>query len=107
MCTINTPFGLYRYIWLAMGIKILPHMAQAIINKILDRRRAEGYIDNCSYWSNDSFDEHQVILRMGWPNKPTQVRSFIGTVNFYKSSLLRLIHLISPLMEMSGNLPLR
>ena len=58
MCTINTPFGLYRYTRLAMGIKTSLDTAQLIINKILDRTGAEGYIDDTGYWSNDSFDEH-------------------------------------------------
>ena len=55
MCTINTPFGLYRYTRLAMGIKTSPDTAQLIINKILEGTGAKGYIDDTGYWSNGSF----------------------------------------------------
>ena len=58
ICTIATPFGLYRYTRLAMGIKISPDIAQSVINKILDGLDMEGYIDDCGYWSNGSFDGH-------------------------------------------------
>ena len=58
MCTIATPFGLYRYTCLAMGIKISPDIAQSVINKILDGLDTEGYIDDCGYWSDGSFDDH-------------------------------------------------
>ena len=58
MCTINTPFGLYRYARLAMGIKTSPDTAQFIINKILEGTGAEGYIDDTGFWFNNSFDEH-------------------------------------------------
>ena len=58
MCTINTPFGLYRYTRLHMGVKTLPNTAQSIINKILDGTGVEGYIDDCGYWSNNIFDEN-------------------------------------------------
>ena len=58
MCTIATPFGLYRYTRLAMGIKVSPDIAQSIINKILDGLDTEGYIDDCGYWSAGTFDQH-------------------------------------------------
>ena len=154
MCTINTPFGLYRYARLPMGVKTSPDTAQSIINKILDRTGAEGYIDNCGYWFNDSFDKNimvvdkiltnleendmkcnplkckwavqdtdffghwmtpthikpmkkkiDAILRMGRPTTPTQARSFIGAVNFYKSLYPRRAHLLAPLTDLTGNRP--
>ena len=52
MCTITTPFGLYRYTRLAMGIKLLLDIAQLIINKILDRLDTKEYINDCGYWSD-------------------------------------------------------
>ena len=61
MCTINNCFSLYRYVRLPMGVKVLSGITQSIINKILDRTGAEGYIDNCVYWSNDSFDYHLIV----------------------------------------------
>ena len=58
ICTINTPFGLYCYTRLGMGIKVSPDIAQSVINKILDGLDTEGYIDNCGYWSDGSFDDY-------------------------------------------------
>jgi len=45
------------------------------------------------------------ILRMGRPTTPTQARSFIGAVNFYKSLYPRRAHLLAPLTDLTGNRP--
>ena len=58
MCTITTPFCLYRYTHLAMGIKVLPDIALSIINQILDKLDTKGYIDDCGYWSAGTFEQH-------------------------------------------------
>ena len=49
MCTINTPFGLYHYMRLGMGIKVSLNIAQSIINEILNNLDTEQYIDDCGY----------------------------------------------------------
>ena len=69
MRTINTPFGLDCNARLPMGVKTTPNIAQSIINKILDGTGTEGYIDDCGYWSNDSFDEnimavHTILINL-------------------------------------------
>lgn len=58
MYTINTPFGLYCYVRLYMGVKSLPDTEKLIINKILEETGVEDYIDDYDYWSNNSFDSH-------------------------------------------------
>ena len=45
------------------------------------------------------------ILHMGHPTTTTQVRSFIGAVNFYKSLFPQCAHLLAPLTELAGNVP--
>ena len=54
LCTINTPYGLYRYRRLPMGVKVSPDIAQQYITQILHDvlRGDEGhdvvvYIDDC------------------------------------------------------------
>lgn len=41
----------------------------------------------------------------GAPTTTTQVRSFIGAVNFYKSLFPRRVHLLVPLTKLTGNVP--
>ena len=36
LCTINTPYGLYQYTQLGMGVKVCPDFAQETIKHILD-----------------------------------------------------------------------
>ena len=69
MCTIATPFGLYRYSRLPMGVKVSPDIAQSIINQILDGLDTKGYIDDCGYWSAGTFEDHldrvdQILTRL-------------------------------------------
>ena len=45
------------------------------------------------------------ILRMGRPNNATEVCSFIGAVNFYKSLFPCRAHLLAPLTVLTGTNP--
>ena len=62
LCTIATPFGLYRYCRLPMGINQSPDIAQEIMERVL---RAiddiEVYIDDIACFSND-FDSNIALL---------------------------------------------
>lgn len=78
LCVINTPYGLYRFNRLPMGLKISPNIAQQIMTNllrdILVRCPVRGklmhafnneinvYIDNCGIWTNGSFEHHLKLL---------------------------------------------
>ena len=47
------------------------------------------------------------ILKMGRPTNVTQVRSFVGAVNFYRSLWPRRAHVLAPLTELTGDVPFR
>ncbi len=54
LCTIATPFGLYRYRKLPMGVSVAPDIAQEIMEKTLkDIEDLEVYIDDIALFSND------------------------------------------------------
>jgi hypothetical protein len=62
--TIATPFGLYRYKRLPMGICESPDIAQEIMEKVLAplRDKIDSYIDDVAVFSN-SWEEHLELLR--------------------------------------------
>ena len=63
LCTIATPFGLYRYKQLPMGISQSPDIAQRIMENVLrDINGIEVYLDDIAIFAND-WDEHQRIVR--------------------------------------------
>lgn len=62
LCTINTPYGLYRYKRLCMGVKVSPDFAQATINDILNGLDLEAYINDCGIWTNDLFEDHLKLV---------------------------------------------
>lgn len=63
LCTIATPFGLYRYKRLPMGISQSPDVAQEIMEKTLaDIADTEVYVDDVGCW-NGSWQEHLATLR--------------------------------------------
>jgi hypothetical protein len=62
LCTIATPFGLYRYCRLPMGISQSPDIAQEIMERVLNHLEdVEVYIDDIGIVSSD-WDEHMKTL---------------------------------------------
>ena len=63
LCTIATPFGLYRYRKLPMGICQSPDIAQETMEKTLQdiSDDLEVYIDDIAIFSN-TFDDHMQVL---------------------------------------------
>ena len=62
LCVIATPFGLYRYNRLPMGLSISPDAAQEIMERVLAAvKDIEIYIDDIACFSN-SWDEHVALL---------------------------------------------
>jgi len=63
LCTIATPFGLYRYRRLPMGISQSPDIAQQVMEDTLRDLMddLEVYIDNIACFSN-SWDHHLILL---------------------------------------------
>ena len=58
LCTIATPFGLYRYKRLPMGVTPAPDIAQEIMDELFHHlEECDIYIDDVGVFSND-FDEH-------------------------------------------------
>ena len=63
LCTIATPFGLYRYNRLPMGISQSPDIAQEVMEQVLrDLPDLEVYIDDIACFSNE-FDIHMTLIR--------------------------------------------
>ena len=60
-----------------------------------------GTLDD-TYSSKTHEEKIDAILKMDSPKNQTQVRSFIGAVNFYRSMWPRRAHLMKPLTELTG-----
>ena len=62
LCTIATPFGLYRYARLPMGVSTSPDMAQEIMEQVLSNLEdTEVYLDDIAVFSSQ-FDSHISLL---------------------------------------------
>ena len=63
LTTIATPFGLYHYARLPMGVSCAPDIAQEMIERTLDGiDDTEAYINDIAVFSN-SWEEHIQTLR--------------------------------------------
>ena len=45
-----------------MGVEVPPDNAQSCIMEILKELDVEGYIDDCSLWSDSSFEEQLELV---------------------------------------------
>ena len=151
LCTMATPFGLYRYKRLAMGLKVSTDIAQEIMEDVLrDIPGCEIFIDDVALFSN-SWEEHQhtvnealkrlqnagftinplkcewavqetdflghwftpegpkpwqkkvdAILKLERPQNMKQLRSFLGTVTYYRGMWPKRSHILTPLTNLIG-----
>ena len=63
LCTIATPFGLYRYNCLPMGISQYLDIAQGIMEQVLRSiHNLKDYIDDSACFSNE-FKAHLILIR--------------------------------------------
>ena len=62
LCTINTPYGLFRYKRLAMGVKVSPDVAQSMITEIMAGLDCVSYIDDCGIWTDTTFEQHMELV---------------------------------------------
>ena len=63
LCTISTPFGLYRYLRLPMGILVASDIAQELTERVLqDIEDLSSYMDDIAAFS-DNWPNHLHLLR--------------------------------------------
>ena len=63
LCVIVTPFGLYKYLRLPMGIANSPDFFQSVMHPLFDDMSAvECFIDDIAIFTKGSFLEHLTIL---------------------------------------------
>ena len=64
LCVITTPFGLYQYLRLPMGIKIAPSFAQSVMDSLFGQNvYVEVFMDDIAIFSTGSFTSHLETLR--------------------------------------------
>ena len=69
-CVISTPFGLYQYLRLPMGLTNSPDVFQSVMHPLFqDIPQVECFIDDIGIFTNSTFTQHlkivhQVLLRL-------------------------------------------
>ena len=66
LCTINTPFGLYRYKRFPMGVSVSPHICQqhrTVELKDVLGKNVVVYFDDCGIWTDGSFEDHLLLVK--------------------------------------------
>ena len=64
LCTITTPFGLYRYKRLPMGVKNSPSFAQSIMQNLFrNHPHVECFIDDIAIFTDGNFSKHIEAIR--------------------------------------------
>ena len=69
-CVISTPFGLYQYLHLPIGLTNSPDVFQSVMHPLFqDIPPVECFIDDIGVFTNSNFDHHlsivkQVLLRL-------------------------------------------
>ncbi len=70
LCVISTPFGLYQYLRLPMGLTNSPDVFQSVMHPLFqDMPEVECFIDDIGIFTTGSFEHHlnivsQVLLRL-------------------------------------------
>ena len=90
LCTIATPFGLYRYNRLTMGVMVSPNMAQEVMECLLKGiDDVDVYIDNIGVFSLDWTSHISVIDKVltilqesGFTVNPMKCKWAIQETNF-------------------------
>ena len=63
LCTIATPFGLYRYCRLPMGVMVAPDIAQELTEEVLQEiDESDNYMDDIAAFTSD-WNHHLQMLR--------------------------------------------
>ena len=62
-CVISTPFGLYKYLRLPMGLSISPDIFQSVMHPLFqDLEEVECFIDDIGVFTNGNFMEHLKVV---------------------------------------------
>lgn len=62
LCTVNTPFGLYRFNRLPQGPNVSPDLAQVVIELIVKDIDVNTYMDDCCLFTNKTFEHMWICL---------------------------------------------
>ena len=89
LCTFATPFGLYRYCRLPMGVSESPDISTKIMTEVLDGLDVDFYMDDIAILS-ETWDEHvtlvQKVLRRletaGFTINPTKCEWAVDETDF-------------------------
>ena len=63
LCVISTPFGLYQYLCLPMGLTNSPDVFQSVMHLLFqDMPEVECFIDDIGLFSSETFEHHLSLL---------------------------------------------